>query len=85
MGRGKAGTGACTQPRRVASPHVKRAVAAALLALVALALPAGAAAHATLIATTPANGAVLAKAPRVVRVEFDDTIHVAPGNQPSPT
>jgi copper transport protein len=58
---------------------VKRAVVA-LFALVALALPAGAAAHATLIATTPENGAVLAKAPRVVRVEFDDTIHVAPGN-----
>ena len=60
---------------------MKRAAAVALLAFVALALPAGAAAHATLIATTPANGAVLAKAPRVVRVEFDDTIHVAPGNQ----
>ena len=58
---------------------MKRAVVA-LLALVALALPAGAAAHATLIATTPENGAVLAKAPRVVRVGFDDTIHVAPGN-----
>ncbi len=60
---------------------MKRAAAVALLAFVALALPAGAAAHATLIATTPANGAVLAKAPRVVRVEFDDTILVAPGNQ----
>jgi copper transport protein len=60
---------------------VKRAVAVALLAFVALLLPAGAAAHATLIATTPENGAVLAKAPRVVRVEFDDTIRVAPGNE----
>ena len=60
---------------------MKRAVAVALLALIALTLPAGAAAHATLIATTPANGAVLAKAPRAVRVEFDDTIHVAPGNE----
>jgi copper transport protein len=59
---------------------VKRAVAVALLAFVALALPASAAAHATLIATTPANGAVLSKAPRLVRVEFDDTIRVAPGN-----
>ena len=80
-GTGKASSGTCTQPCRVASPHVKRAVAVALLAFVALLSPAGAAAHATLIATTPENGAVLAKAPRVVRVEFDDTIRVAPGNE----
>ena len=59
-GTGKASSEACRQPGRVASPHVKRAAVAALLALVALALPAGAAAHATLVAITPANGAVLA-------------------------
>ena len=79
-GTGKASIEARRQPRRVASPHVKRAAVVALLALVALALPAGAAAHATLVAITPANGAVLDRAPRAVRVEFDDTIHVAPGN-----
>ncbi len=79
-GTGKASSEACRQPRAVASPHVKRAAVVALLAFVALALPAGAAAHATLIATAPANGAVLAKAPSTVRVAFDDTIHVAPGN-----
>ncbi len=35
-GTGKASTEASGQPRRVASPHVKRAVAVALLAFVAL-------------------------------------------------
>jgi len=57
---------------------VKRAVI--LLAFVALAAPAGAAAHATLIRTVPADGAVVANAPRVVRVEFDDTVRVNDGN-----
>jgi copper transport protein len=57
---------------------VKRAVI--LLAFVALAAPAGAAAHATLIRTVPADGAVLANAPRVVRVEFDDSVRVNDGN-----
>jgi copper transport protein len=59
---------------------VKRAALVALLVIAALALPAAAAAHATLVATAPANGAVLAKAPRVVRVSFDDTVRIAPGN-----
>ncbi len=57
---------------------MKRAVAVSLL--VALALPAGAAAHATLLRTFPADGSVIARAPSVVRVEFDDGIRVAPGN-----
>jgi copper transport protein len=57
---------------------VKRA--ALVLALIALAFPARAAAHATLIATSPENGAVLARAPAAVVVTFDDTIRVASGN-----
>jgi len=57
---------------------VKRTVV--LLALVALIAPASAAAHATLIRTTPADGAVLNGAPQSVRVEFDDRIHVETGN-----
>jgi copper transport protein len=57
---------------------VKRAVVLTLLA--ALALPAVASAHATLIAITPGNGAVLDHAPRAVHVTFDDTIQIAPGN-----
>ena len=48
--------------------------------LVALALAAGAAAHATLIRTVPPSGAVVVHAPSAVRVEFDDGIRVAPGN-----
>ena len=51
-----------------------------LFAVAALIAPAGAAAHATLIRTTPADGAVLDRAPKSVRVEFDDSIRVAPGN-----
>ncbi len=51
-----------------------------LIALAALIAPASAAAHATLIGTTPADGAVLDRAPQSVRVEFDDRIHVANGN-----
>jgi copper transport protein len=57
---------------------VKRS--AVLFALAALIAPASAAAHATLIATTPADGAVLDRAPQSVQVDFDDRIHVAPGN-----
>jgi copper transport protein len=60
------------------SPFVKRTVV--LLALVALIAPASASAHATLIGTTPADGAVLDRAPQTVRIEFDDRIHVAHGN-----
>jgi copper transport protein len=52
----------------------------ALALLAALVVPAGAAAHATLLRTVPANGAVLDRAPQVVRVVFDDGIRVAPGN-----
>jgi copper transport protein len=57
---------------------VKRAVFVTLL--VALAAPAGAAAHASLLRTVPADGAVLDRAPSLVRVEFDDGVKVAPGN-----
>jgi copper transport protein len=53
---------------------------AVLFAVVALIAPASAAAHATLIATTPADGAVLDRAPQSVRIQFDDSVHVAPGN-----
>ena len=69
---------ASRHPWALPSPLVKRTVV--LLALVALIAPASAAAHATLIKTTPADGAVLNGAPQSVRVEFDDRIHVASGN-----
>jgi copper transport protein len=49
------------------------------VALLALALPGSAFAHATLLKTVPANGAVLAKAPAEVRVVFDDVVRTGPG------
>jgi len=52
----------------------------AALAVAALAAPAAASAHATLLRTTPANGAILERAPRVVSVLFDDTVRVGGGN-----
>lgn len=51
-----------------------------VFAVAALIVPVGAAAHATLIGTSPVNGAVLDRAPQSVRVRFDDRIRVAPGN-----
>ena len=62
-------------------PRTRRASACAAAIVVALILPAGASAHATLIRTNPANGAVLAHAPRSVTVVFDDSIRLAPGNE----
>lgn len=50
-------------------------------AFLALALPAAAAAHATLVRTSPANGAVLQRAPQAVRVIFDDDVTRGPGNE----
>ncbi|MGN6797602.1 MAG: copper resistance CopC/CopD family protein [Gaiellaceae bacterium] len=46
----------------------------------ALVLPGAALAHATLLQTTPANGAVLVKAPAAVTLAFDDNVRVARGN-----
>jgi copper transport protein len=56
-----------------------RPAVAALAVAWALFAPASAFAHATLVRTTPANGAVLATAPRTVTVEFDDSVRVAAG------
>jgi copper transport protein len=57
-----------------------RLVTVLAAAAAALILPGAAFAHATLLGTTPANGAVLAKAPTAVTVLFDDSIRVAKGN-----
>jgi copper transport protein len=51
----------------------------ALAGAVTLAAPAAALAHATLVRADPADGAVLATPPGVVRLVFDDTIHPLPG------
>jgi copper transport protein len=51
-----------------------------IVALVAApALPGTAWAHATLVRTSPAGGAVVARAPAAVRVVFDDVVKVGPG------
>jgi copper transport protein len=57
-----------------------RKALAATVALAALALPGAASAHATLRGTVPADGAVLAHAPRSVRVVFDDIVRVGSRN-----
>ncbi len=59
------------------NPKVKRVLPA--VAFLALALPAAASAHANLVLTEPASGAVVARAPAVVRVVFDDVVRVGPG------
>jgi copper transport protein len=56
-----------------------RASLVAAMALAALALPAAAAAHATLLRSTPASGAALSVAPRKARFVFDDVVRPASG------
>jgi copper transport protein len=51
----------------------------ALLVLLALAAPASALAHARLVRTAPADGAVVARAPAELRVFFDDVVHAGGG------
>jgi copper transport protein len=63
---------------------VARAAAAPAVAAVAVlagVFPAVAAAHARFVRSTPADGAVLAKAPSEIRVGFDDVVQVAAGNE----
>ena len=73
-GSGKASTGHRVSLARVRLVTTLAAVAAALV------LPAEAFAHATLLQTVPANGAVLARAPAAVTVVFDDSVRAAKGN-----
>jgi copper transport protein len=49
-----------------------------LLALLALAFPAAASAHATLTKTEPQYGTRVAQAPKVVRLEFDQSVDALP-------
>ena len=64
--------------RKASSAMAPRLLLAA--ALLALALPAAASAHARLLATSPADGSVLLRAPRQVTVTFDDTVRLGRGN-----
>ena len=70
-GSGKASTGLGVSLGRV------RLIATLLSVVAALVLPGTAFAHATLLQTTPANGAVLAKAPKAVTVLFDDGVRLS--------
>jgi copper transport protein len=56
-----------------------RLITALGVIVAALALPGTAFAHATLLQTFPANGAVLAKAPTAVTLAFDDGVRVGKG------
>ena len=56
-----------------------RWIAGLLAAAAVLTFPARALAHATLIRTTPANGAVLARSPHEARFVFDDPVRIAAG------
>ena len=47
--------------------------------LLALALPAAAAAHASLVRTQPLDGSVLRASPAAVRIVFDDVVRRGPG------
>ena len=58
---------------------MKKRLSLIALVLVALALPASASAHARLVRTIPANGAVVARAPTQIRVVFDDVVRIGPG------
>jgi copper transport protein len=51
----------------------------ALIIVLALAVPGSAAAHARLVQTAPADGAVVARSPAALRVSFDDTVHTGSG------
>src|SRR4051812_18506710 len=76
--RSACGGGRLPAALRIASPRfIRRLLAVAALALAA-AQPAWA--HATFVRSTPAAGDVLQRAPRAVRVEFDDSIRVGPRN-----
>jgi copper transport protein len=51
-----------------------------IVVAVTLVVPAAAFAHADAVDTNPRNGAVLARAPALVSVRFNDAVRVAPGN-----
>ena len=53
--------------------------ALAVVALLALAVPGSAFAHATLLRTEPANGSVVTRPPVALRVVFDDVVRVGSG------
>jgi copper transport protein len=69
----------CTSSSFLRPAELRLAFVAAIL--LALALPAGAAAHARLVGSKPADGAVLATAPKDVKLLYDDEIRPAGGDR----
>src|SRR5665213_3569062 len=61
------------------NPEVRIARISLFAVLAALLVPAAAWAHASLVQTEPANGAVLAHSPAAVRVTFDSPVRPGPG------
>jgi copper transport protein len=57
---------------------IKRALAVAVIGACALGMPATALGHAILDSSSPANGQRLAASPRIVRLEFDQTVDLVP-------
>src|SRR5581483_1663552 len=78
--RRSARSGKSTGRAYTASLSRVRFILPALVAAAALIVPASGAAHATLLATSPENGAVLDTPPTQVTVTFDDTIRVGSNN-----
>jgi copper transport protein len=72
-------TGATLATAAAISPEVRIARTALLAGLAVLVAPAVALAHASLVRTSPADGAVLARSPASIRLTFDDTIRAGPG------
>jgi len=61
----------------VLAPTLRRLVAVALVAGVALAVPAAASAHATLIRSDPSDGAVLQQSPKTVTLQFSEPVETS--------
>src|SRR5581483_11378111 len=68
------------RPGRTCSSSSCRRRSGLVVVLLALALPASAAAHARLVGSKPADGAVVATPPSDVRLLFDDRIRPAGGD-----
>src|SRR3954465_13985269 len=60
---------------------MRRLVGSLIVLVAAGVLAPGAAAHAVLLRSQPANGAVVTRGPAAVRFVFDDPIRVGAGNQ----
>jgi copper transport protein len=70
-----------SRPGRICSSSSFRKASSLVILLTALAFPAAASAHARLVGSKPADGAVLATPPQDVKLLFDDEIRPAGGDR----